>query len=36
MSKHPQLLFYGGYYCDLGLLIGALHKAGYNGQDHER
>ena len=25
-------LFYGGYYCDLGLLLGALHNAGYNGK----
>jgi branched-chain amino acid transport system substrate-binding protein len=31
-SAKPQLLFYGGYYCDLGLLLGALHKAGYAGQ----
>ena len=26
------MLFYGGYYCDLGLLLGALHKAGYKGK----
>jgi branched-chain amino acid transport system substrate-binding protein len=32
VSAHPQLLFYGGYYCDLGLLISALHKAGYTGK----
>ena len=32
VSKHPSLLFYGGYYCDLGLLLGALHHAGYNGK----
>ncbi len=28
----PQLIFYGGYYCDLGLLLGALHSAGYKGK----
>ncbi|HMK97713.1 MAG TPA: branched-chain amino acid ABC transporter substrate-binding protein [Acidimicrobiales bacterium] len=32
VSAKPQLLFYGGYYCDLGLLLGALHKAGYTGK----
>ena len=32
VSAKPQLLFYGGYYCDLGLLLGALHSAGYTGQ----
>jgi branched-chain amino acid transport system substrate-binding protein len=32
VSAKPQILFYGGYYCDLGLLLGALHKAGYTGQ----
>jgi branched-chain amino acid transport system substrate-binding protein len=26
------MVFYGGYYCDLGLLLGALHKAGYTGK----
>ena len=31
-SAAPQLLFYGGYYCDLGLLLGALHSAGYSGK----
>jgi branched-chain amino acid transport system substrate-binding protein len=31
-SAAPQLLFYGGYYCDLGLLLGALNKAGYTGK----
>jgi branched-chain amino acid transport system substrate-binding protein len=31
VSAKPQLLFYGGYYCDLGLLLGALHSAGYTG-----
>ncbi|MGD0944099.1 MAG: branched-chain amino acid ABC transporter substrate-binding protein [Acidimicrobiales bacterium] len=32
VTANPQLLFYGGYYCDLGLLITALHKAGYKGK----
>ncbi|MGO9965423.1 MAG: branched-chain amino acid ABC transporter substrate-binding protein [Acidimicrobiales bacterium] len=32
VSAHPQLLFYAGYYCGLGLLITALHKAGYMGK----
>lgn len=32
VSAKPQILFYGGYYCDLGLLLGALHKAGYTGK----
>jgi branched-chain amino acid transport system substrate-binding protein len=32
VSAKPQLLFYGGYYCDLGLLVGALSKAGYTGK----
>jgi branched-chain amino acid transport system substrate-binding protein len=32
VSAKPQMLFYGGYYCDLGLLLGALHKAGYTGK----
>ncbi|MGO9582422.1 MAG: branched-chain amino acid ABC transporter substrate-binding protein [Acidimicrobiales bacterium] len=32
VAANPQLLFYGGYYCDLGLLITALHKAGYKGK----
>jgi branched-chain amino acid transport system substrate-binding protein len=32
VSAKPQLLFYGGYYCDLGLLLGALHSAGYKGK----
>jgi len=31
-SAAPQMLFYGGYYCDLGLLLGALHSAGYSGK----
>lgn len=32
VSAHPQVVFYAGYYCDLGLLLGALHKAGYTGK----
>ena len=36
VSAAPQMLFYGGYYCDLGLLLGALHSAGYSRQGHER
>jgi branched-chain amino acid transport system substrate-binding protein len=32
VSAHPALVFYGGYYCDLGLLLGALHSAGYHGK----
>ncbi len=32
VQADPQLLFYGGYYCDLGLLVSALHKAGYKGK----
>jgi branched-chain amino acid transport system substrate-binding protein len=32
VKAHPQLLFYAGYYCDLGLLLTALHKAGYMGK----
>ncbi|HTW09242.1 MAG TPA: branched-chain amino acid ABC transporter substrate-binding protein [Acidimicrobiales bacterium] len=32
VNAKPQILFYGGYYCDLGLLLGALHKAGYTGK----
>ena len=31
-TANPQLVFYGGYYCDLGLLLGALHKVGYTGK----
>jgi len=31
-AANPQLLFYGGYYCDLGLLLGALSHAGYTGK----
>jgi branched-chain amino acid transport system substrate-binding protein len=32
VSKKVGMLFYGGYYCDLGLLLGALHHAGYKGK----
>jgi branched-chain amino acid transport system substrate-binding protein len=32
VKAQPQLLYYAGYYCDLGLLITALHKAGYTGK----
>jgi branched-chain amino acid transport system substrate-binding protein len=32
VNAKAQLLFYGGYYCDLGLLLGALHSAGYKGK----
>jgi len=32
VAAHPQIVFYGGYYCDLGLLLGALHTAGYTGK----
>ena len=32
VKADPQMLFYGGYYCDLGLLVSALHKAGYTGK----
>jgi len=31
-AANPQIVFYGGYYCDLGLLLGALHSAGYTGK----
>ena len=30
-SSNPSAVFYGGYYCDFGLLIGALRSAGYKG-----
>jgi branched-chain amino acid transport system substrate-binding protein len=32
VGAKPQMVFYGGYYCDLGLLAGALQKAGYTGK----
>ena len=30
-SSKPAGIFYGGYYCDFGLLLGALHNVGYKG-----
>jgi branched-chain amino acid transport system substrate-binding protein len=30
-TSNPSAVFYGGYYCDFGLLLGALHSAGYKG-----
>jgi branched-chain amino acid transport system substrate-binding protein len=32
VAAKPQAIFYGGYYCDLGLLLSALHTAGYKGK----
>jgi branched-chain amino acid transport system substrate-binding protein len=31
VASKASALFYGGYYCDLGLFLGALSSAGYNG-----
>ena len=31
VAGNPAGIFYGGYYCDLGLLLGALNQAGYTG-----
>jgi branched-chain amino acid transport system substrate-binding protein len=31
VNSHASALFYGGYYCDLGLFLGALSSAGYTG-----
>jgi branched-chain amino acid transport system substrate-binding protein len=31
VASHAAALFYGGYYCDLGLFLGALKSAGYSG-----
>lgn len=31
VNSHATGLFYGGYYCDLGLFLGALKTAGYHG-----
>ena len=31
VSSGVNGVFYGGYYCDFGLLLGALHTAGYTG-----
>lgn len=30
-ASGASALFYGGYYCDLGLFLGQLHSAGYKG-----
>jgi len=30
-TSNPSAVFYGGYYCDFGLLLSALATAGYNG-----
>ena len=30
-TSNPDAVFYGGYYCDFGLLLGALRSAGYKG-----
>jgi branched-chain amino acid transport system substrate-binding protein len=31
VNSHASALFYGGYYCDFGLFLGALSSAGYTG-----
>jgi branched-chain amino acid transport system substrate-binding protein len=31
VASKATALFYGGYYCDLGLFLGALHSAGFSG-----
>ncbi|HUY43772.1 MAG TPA: branched-chain amino acid ABC transporter substrate-binding protein [Acidimicrobiales bacterium] len=31
VASNAKALFYGGYYCDLGLFLGALSSAGYSG-----
>jgi len=31
VASKAAALFYGGYYCDLGLFLGALASAGYSG-----
>ena len=31
VASKASALFYGGYYCDLGLFLGALSSAGYSG-----
>ena len=31
VAAKPASIFYGGYYCDFGLLLGALSSAGYTG-----
>lgn len=30
-AANPKAVFYGGYYCDLGLLLGALSQTSYSG-----
>ncbi len=30
-TSNPGAVFYGGYYCDFGLIVGALRSAGYKG-----
>ncbi len=32
VASGAQAMFYGGYYCDLGLFLGALQSAGYTGK----
>ena len=32
VASKASLLFYGGYYCDLGLFLGALKSAGFTGK----
>ena len=36
VKANPQLLFYGGYYCDLGLLVERAAQGGLHGQGDER
>ncbi len=31
VASGAKAMFYGGYYCDLGLFLGALNSAGYTG-----
>ncbi len=31
MAAHPAAVYFGGYYCGFGLLLGALSSAGYTG-----
>ena len=31
VASNASAMFYGGYYCDLGLFLGALQSAGYKG-----
>ena len=32
VASGAKAMFYGGYYCDLGLFLGALQSAGYTGK----